>query len=346
MSTVLGPQPSPAPDKEDPWRYGWRYVRREGPDGQVEYDQVPLRQEDLLYPEEGDFVVNNERHHVDCRYLKAALGRWAAGRQGGLVLADHRVDWEVAGLRPLGPDVVVFDGVRGPWDPDRGTIPVRAFGARTLLVIEVTSPDTRPNDLGIKVEFYHRVGALYYAIVDRHERRGGVEERLLGYRADPTNPDHFVEAPADERGRLWLESVRLWLALEDGWAVLYDENGNRIPDYDEALEKGEQGEARAKAEAEARQAAERHAQAEAEARQAAERHAQAEVEARQAADSFARAAAEARRAAEVRVKAEAEARQAAETRAQVAEARMKEMEAELQRLRGQGQSGPPNPPAP
>ena len=108
--------------------------------------------------------------------------------------------------------------------------------ARTLLVIEVTSPDTRANDLGIKVDFYRRVGALLYAIVDRHETRAGVQLHLLGYRTDPTNPSRYVEAAADGRGRLWLETVRLWLAAEDGRAVLYDENDRRIPDPAEALE--------------------------------------------------------------------------------------------------------------
>ncbi len=169
------------------------------------------------------------------------------------------------------------------------------FRARTLLVIEVTSPDTRANDLGVKVEFYHRVGALFYAIVDRHETRRGVDLRLIGYRADPATPDHFLEAPPDERGRLWLVPAHLWLTVEDGRAVLYDENGRRIPDYAEVVRTAGEAEARARAESEARKAAEDQALAEAEKRRAAE-------------------------------------------------ARMKEMEAELRRLRGEG--GPPNPAAP
>ena len=43
--------------KDDPFRYGWRYVRRTQPDGTEVVDQVPLSLDDLLYPEEGDFVV-------------------------------------------------------------------------------------------------------------------------------------------------------------------------------------------------------------------------------------------------------------------------------------------------
>ena len=250
MSTITEPQASPPPEKEDPWRYGWRYAHRVGPDGTETIEEVPLTEEGLLFPEEGDFVVTNECHHIDCNYLYAALTQWAARREGALTLADHRVDWETAGLRPLGPDVVVFDGLRQTWDIHRGTLPVRTFGARTLLVIEVTSPDSRPNDLGVKVEFYHRVGAHFYAIVDRHETRRGVDLRLLGY---PATPDQFVEAEPDERGWLWLETVRLWLAVEDGRAVLYDEEGERILDYSEAI-------ARVSVEAEARQEAEQACQ--------------------------------------------------------------------------------------
>jgi colicin import membrane protein len=245
MSTVIESQASPPPPpKEDPWRLGWRYVPHVGPDRETTYEQVPLTEEGLLFPEEGDFVVTNESHHIDCFYLKAALKLWAARREGALALGDHRVDWGVSGLRPLGPDVVVFDGLHEAWDPHRGTFPVKTFGARTLLVIEVTSPDSRPNDLGIKVEFYHRVGALFYAIVDRHETRGQEDGRLLGYRADPAIPDHFVEVGPDERGRLWLESVRLWLTIENDRAVLYEENGDRIPSYAEAIRDKQSAEAR------------------------------------------------------------------------------------------------------
>ena len=46
-------------DKDDPFRYGWRYVRRVQPDGTTVIDQIPLTFEDLLYPEEDDFVVQD-----------------------------------------------------------------------------------------------------------------------------------------------------------------------------------------------------------------------------------------------------------------------------------------------
>ncbi len=240
-----------------------RTSRHEGPDGAVTYEEVPLQKEDLLYPEEGDRLVLNEGHVNDCYYLRGALKQWAADKPDALVLSDHRVDWQVPGLQPLGPDVVVFRGVHRAWDPQRGTFPVVDFGATTLLAIEITSPDTRPNDLGPKVELYRRAGIPFYAIVDRHQIRSGLDLRLLGYRIDPAEPGRYAEAGPDERGRLWLDTVRLWLGTENGCAVCYDERGNRIWDFPELA-------VRMKREAEARQAAEARTKAEAEARQAAE----------------------------------------------------------------------------
>jgi Uma2 family endonuclease len=293
MSTTTEPGATPptvAVEKDEPWRYGSRYLRHVRPDGEVSYEEVPLKKEDLLYPEEGDRPVLTEGHVNDCAYLRDVLKNWAADVADALVLSDHRVDWQAAGLQPLGPDVVVFRNVTRPWDPDRGTFPVVDYGARTLLAIEVTSPDTRPIDLKEKVELYHRAGVPLYAIVDRHQTRAGVDLGLFGYRMDPVLQNHYMPIALDARGRLWLETVGLWLATENGQAVCYDDKGNRSSDY--------VGLDRAKKEADARAAA------------------------------------------------EAKARQAADARAQGADARNKELEAELQRLRAQGQGRPPNPAAP
>ena len=221
MSTVLDPQPSPTPEKEDPWRLGWRYVRHEGPDGLVGYERVPLRQEDLLHPQEDDFIVTNDAHGRDCTYLRNVFEAWAAGKEGALVLADTRVDWQAASVEPHGPDLAVFQGVRD-WNPTDGTFTVVDHGARPLLVVEVTSPSTRDNDLDDKVVEYHRAGVPFYGIVDRRVGGQGLEGRLLGYRA---NHEAYVRLPLDERGRMWLEPVGLWLAFEGGRAVCYDEQG-------------------------------------------------------------------------------------------------------------------------
>ena len=53
----------------DPYRYGWRYLRRSLPDGSVVTEQVPLTLEDVLHPEEGDQVMHSDAHQRRCVYL-------------------------------------------------------------------------------------------------------------------------------------------------------------------------------------------------------------------------------------------------------------------------------------
>jgi colicin import membrane protein len=282
MSTVLKPETSPPTETEDPWRLGWRYVRYEGPDGLVGYERIPLRQEDLLHPQEDDFIVTNDAHGRDCKYLRNVFEAWAAGKESVLVLADARVDWQTGGVEPHGPDLAVFEGVRD-WNPNDGTFTMVDHGARPLLVVEVTSPSTRENDLEEKVVEYHQAGVPFYAIVDRRMRRNGPEFHMLGYRA---NHIGYMRLPLDEKGRLWLEPIGLWLSAEEGRVVCYDAQGNRLDDYAVVV-----------------------------------RDKQMEADARRLADA--------------RAAAEADARRVAETRAAAAEARTKELEAELTRLRNE-----------
>ncbi len=163
-------------------------------------------------------------HSVDYVYLREVLRSQSARRPGHRVFGDHRIDFQVPGIPALGPDLLVLDGV-GDWDGSLGTFHVRSMGATALLGIEITSEDTRPFDLGIKVRLYFECGMQWYAIVDRWVA-GGREVRVLAYRR---GPDRFVAVPPDEHGRVWLEPVGLWLGLENQRATLYHENGKRIP---------------------------------------------------------------------------------------------------------------------
>jgi Uma2 family endonuclease len=260
MSTIVNPV-SYEPDSEaDPWRLGWRYVKRLQPDGTETTEQVPLTERDLLFPLEGDFVVNNDPHHVDCAYLKSALRAYYRQRRPRvLILADHRVDYGVVGLEPLGPDVSVFDDV-ATWDPHCGTLYIAKVGARPLLAIEVTSPSTRKGDLGEKVTLFEQARIPFYAIVDRVFRQQTRQIQLIGYRLTPQG---YVQVQLDDRGWLWLETIELWLGVERERVFLYDPQGNRLIDYEEAIQA-------VQAEAQARQAAEATAATEAQARQAAE----------------------------------------------------------------------------
>ncbi len=174
-----------------------------------------------------------------------------------------------------------------------------------MLVVEITSPSTRENDLGIKVRFYHRARVPLYVIADATEDPGGGRRlKLIAYRYAAAG---YRKVKPDARGRIPLRALRLLLGVVrdaqtdcDRLACFDAETGEEVGDYT-AVSRALEAEAAARAEAEARAAA----------------------EARRAAAEARRAAAEARRAA-----AEAEARSQAE-------ARVRELEEMIRRL-GQG----------
>jgi colicin import membrane protein len=238
--TMTKPEPSP---QEDPWYYGWRYVDQIGPDGQITTVQVPLKKEDVLHPQEDDFIVQNDDHTRDCHYLKTVLDSHLADRPGVHTFFDHRMDWGIKGIEPHGPDFAVIEGCPEDWDGQRGTFCLTEFRARVLLVIEVTSPTTRDTDLDEKVDEYYQAGVPFYAIVDRQFRRGK-SLRLLAYRA---TPEGYVRLGPDAQGWLALEPIGLWLRFEDGRLVCRDAEGRRLHDYLEVMEEIQQAEARAKA---------------------------------------------------------------------------------------------------
>src|SRR5947209_6054792 len=129
MSTISTTRDrSGSQEQDDPYRYGWRYVKVIGPDGTETLDQVPLTLEDVLFPEEEDFIVQTDAHDDDLGYLKSVFKSRLAGDPHSVVLSDCRVDWGLAGVRPLGPDIAVFHGVehRKIWS----TMEVKAEHAR------------------------------------------------------------------------------------------------------------------------------------------------------------------------------------------------------------------------
>src|SRR5205807_8318382 len=160
-------------------------------------------------PQEGDFIVQLQSHIIDCRHLMEVFETRLAGDPTAVVLSDCRVAWDVPGLRPLGPDVAVFVGARP--GGDRGTLDVAEEGARPVLVVEITSPETRKNDFGVKKVFYHQARVPLYIIADARTRRGRRCLKLIGLR---WAPEGYEPLPTDEQGRLWLgPPLGLWLGI-------------------------------------------------------------------------------------------------------------------------------------
>ena len=233
MSTASRPQtlpPAPTPE-DDEFPLGWRYRTILDADGRPDLEQLALIAEDLLYPEEGDCAMYTQGHQLDRDDLQDVFRARLAGDASALVLRDVRVDWQ-AGLRPNGPDVDVFLGVEGR--KNWSTYPAADEGAERALVVEVVSPrdgEVRDNDVVKKVGIYHRAGIRTYLVVDDLGRGGPRQLRLVGYRWEPSGYEPMVP---DDRGRLWLEAVRVWLRV-DGDRVACDdpETGRRFGDYAE-----------------------------------------------------------------------------------------------------------------
>jgi len=323
------PAPDTPPDA-DPFRYGWRLVPRPTPDDPHNLEQVPLTLEDVLHPETGDFIVHSDRHETDRMYLTAVLRARLEPAGVAVVLSDVRIAWDIPDLRPHGPDVMVIPGVaeRQDWS----TFDAAVEGARPALIIEITSPETRANDLEIKVDHYARAGVAQYVIVDdAGKRRGKRRLRLLDYRLEAGA--YRPHAP-DAAGRVCLAIANLWLGVEGDHVVCYDERGVAFGDYATVVRQAAEAAEQAQREAEAREAeAQARQEAEARARQEAEAR-EAEARARQEAEARAQREARARQEAEARAQREAErAQREAEERAAL-EARLHDLEAELRRLRG------------
>jgi hypothetical protein len=298
---LVGPPPPEPGEENDPFRFGWRYLRQIGPDGSENFEQVPLSWDDLLYPEEEDFVVQKPPHVRDFIYLHDALKTFHTPVPGVVVLGDCRVDFGVAGVRPLGPDVLVLFDVH-EWLQE-GTFHVAEEGGRPIVALEVASPNTRGHDLYNKPDLYFRAGVHKYVVIDRGPR-GKNPPSLLGFQRGSRG---WVPLAPDTRGRLDLSPVGVQLALEGDRPWLYNTaTGERLPDLTEAVQ-ARNAEAKARAEAEVRAR-----DAEVRARDAEVRACDAEVRARDA---------------EAKARAETEKRQALEVR-------LRQLEAQVSRLSG------------
>lgn len=291
----LTPRPDP-----DPFRYGWRYVSVRDEEGKERTRQVPLTPEDILHPEEGDFIGHPPLHGLIRGYLRDVARTYFADRSDIVVTSDCRVDWGSKYGWIHGPDWALFSGNQKPWGIHRATIKLKDHKAKVECVVQITLATTRNTDFVEKRREYFLVGVPCYIIVDtpRSEEKGPIQ--LFGFKA---GQNEYVEMKRDDRGRLPLGESGLWIGVEDQSVFLEDAQGRRLPDFETWKDRAEQAEDRAK------KAEDRVKKAEKSAKKAAER---AEEAGKQAA---------AEHAARVEM-----------------EARLKAMEAELVRLKGSDRS--------
>jgi len=98
--------------QSDRFRYGWRYVSISRPDGTEAVEEVPLTLEDVLHPEEGDFILQTDAHNCDRGYLQSTFTARLRDKPTAVLLADCGVDWNISNVRRLCPDIAVFFNVK------------------------------------------------------------------------------------------------------------------------------------------------------------------------------------------------------------------------------------------
>jgi len=188
---------------------------------------VPLTVEDLLHPQEGDQATHSSAHQRRRRYLVDVLESQLRHDPNAVVLEEVRIAWDTPDLGAHGPDIAVIFGVREP-QTNWSTFSVAAEGVRPAMLFEITSPKTATIDRSVKLEEYELAGVPLYIIVDGVSRRQNAAVRLQGYALTPTG---YEMLRPDERGWLWLEPARIWLAVADDEVVCHDESGRPLGDY-------------------------------------------------------------------------------------------------------------------
>ena len=235
------------------------------PDGTESLKQVPLTLEDVLFPRTGDFIAQTDGHGNDRHYLKPVFKARLSGEPTAAVISGCRVNWNLPGVEPLGPDIAVFFGVRR--HDDWATFDVAAEGARPVLVVEITSPETRQNDIGPKFAFYQQARVPLYLIADATGRGRARRLKLIGYRY---SRGRYRTIKPDAQGRIPLEPLRLSVGItrdaRGGYERLacFDlDTGKELGDYTAVVEALAASQAEAQAAQRQARAAKRKAHSEA-----------------------------------------------------------------------------------
>jgi Uma2 family endonuclease len=217
------PKAEPIPE-EGP--YVFRSAR--GEDGDVRILQLPATLEILLDPRLEDQVTQSNRHLNTLIPLFDALKRYLERLAPNLaVFSDLLLLYKRHGYRDVTPDVAVVDGLADRDAVDQ-SLDVTAEGARLRLVMEVVSTDARDmrrKDEEVNPGLFADLGVEDYVLV--YPPEGETPTRIMAYRLSSFG-SYAANSP-DHRGRVFLESVGVWL-----WA---DEESGRL-----ALEHGESGE--------------------------------------------------------------------------------------------------------
>ncbi len=240
-ATTPGSSTSPATET---FRWGSRWIRQRGADGNVRWREVPLTWEDLLDPQEGDVMVHGTLHGQIICNLAVLLRHWfeSRGRGDVLVTDDVKMFWGIPGLANIAPDVAVIENVNDP-ERARGSFKVAEEGTRPSLAIEVISRSTRDFDYQTKPEIYQRAGIRECLFVDPLSEPW----KLFGHRLSESG-DSYRPLEPDPSGGIVSQATGLCFRIGEDEASLVVEDaatGERLRTLSEEAEARRQAERQA-----------------------------------------------------------------------------------------------------
>ncbi len=335
------------PVAKDAFSLGYRYRAVTTADGREDLEQVPLTEEDLIYPQEGDHVTQAVPHFSFLHPRADAMRRYLEKRPGLVVTSDVTLVLRHDD-KNCSPDVAVIEG---DFDVSKikGSIKLRQVGGRLIFALEAVSTSDKRienKDLKKNEERYAREKVAEYFTV--YPKLGRQVSKLVGRRFDPTATPPYVPIPPDAEGRVYSKVLDVFFSIDpetEELVVVDATTGERFLISDEEEAARVEAERRLAEEEEARQKAEAEKKMEAAARRKAEERAEQEAAERKM-EAAARQKAEERAEQEAAErKMEAVARQRAETDLrQESQARLEAL-AEVERLKArlrQIQEGDPD----
>lgn len=211
---------------EDPFFYGYRWVGAE---------QVPLTEDDLLDPQQGDHVSEHTLHQWIVSKIYEILGELFVARErfDVLVGGNLKMLWRDPRIKRVAPDVVVIPGVDDP-RKGRKSFAEKKEDAHPVFVLEATSEAMSRTDFEKKPRVYERAEVEEYFLLDTL-----VTPWTLAGRRLHGATGRYRKIRPDGEGRLLAESLEVVFAIgADGESVdLFDaRTGEKLRDLHAAEE--------------------------------------------------------------------------------------------------------------
>jgi Uma2 family endonuclease len=228
---------------DDPFYYGSRRITETLPDGKTIYRDIPLTQADFLNPQEGDQMVQSDRHFALVKSLHERFHKRYLYDATVGVFSDVKMLWGIDDLAEPAPDLAVVPNLRSK-DEYHSSFDVRKEGTRPCLIVEVVSP-RYPGDETDKVAIYAQAGVREYIILNPHFETHNLPFTLQGYRLVD---GHYQPMQPDAQGRLFSETTDVRFAISgSGYSLILTDaaTGEQLLNDEEEYEARLVAEARA-----------------------------------------------------------------------------------------------------